>query len=210
MNEAQTLAAIRATGALISDGHFVYTSGAHGDTYFNKDAVFMHTELTAQLCEQIARHFVHQAVDIVIGPVAGGVIMGQWVAYNLSKLQDREVLAIYADKAKGSTDQAPRFIVKRGYDKAIAHKRVLIVDDVLNMGTSIRAMRDLVAQHDGKLVGAGCLINRYSHDAHSLQIPELYNLIKLKLHIYDAKACSLCKKGVPINTDYGKAKAATS
>lgn len=203
---ADWLEQVMAVGALITDGHFVYTSGKHGDTYFNKDAVFMHTELTSALCEQIAKHYAGQQIDVVIGPVAGGVVMSQWVADHLSRLDKRPIMALYADKTKTSDDGAPRFIIKRGYDKQVSGRCVLIVDDVLNQGSSVRALHTAVEDCGGKVVGVGCLLNRYSHTNKTLHVPELHSVIKLNLHIMNATACELCQKGVPLNTDFGKNK----
>ncbi len=203
---ADWLEQVMAVGALTVDGHFVYTSGKHGDTYFNKDAVFMHTKLASALCEQIAKHYVGQQIDVVIGPVAGGIIMSQWVTDHLSRLDKRAIMALYADKARVSDDDEPKFIIKRGYDGQISGRRVLIVDDVLNQGSSIRALCTAVEDSGGKVVGAGCLLNRYSHTNKTLNVPELYSVIKLNLHIMDATACELCKKGVPLDTDFGKNK----
>lgn len=195
-----------AVGALMRGRHFVYTSGKHGDTYFNKDAIFMHTELTFKMCDEIAKHFAGSYIDVVIGPVAGGAVMSQWVAYHLSQREGREILALYADKAKAYSDRAPQFIIKRGYDKQVSGKRVLIVDDVLNQGSSIRALVQVVQACGGTVIGVGCLLNRYSHTAKTLGVPQLYSVIKLDLHIMSATACKLCKEGTPINTDFGKAK----
>jgi len=201
------MARIEQSGALMCDGHYVYTSGTHGDTYFNKDALFAHVELTAALCQDIAQQFASNKPEVVIGPVAGGVIMSQWVAHFLNQeTSDGEVMVIYADKKRSSTDMEPQFIIKRGYDKLIRGKRVLLVDDVLNKGTSLRALRDAVLQNGGEIVGAGCIINRYAHTARTLRLPKLYAIAKLELQIFDAKACELCKSGQPINTDFGKDK----
>ena len=195
----ETLARV---GAIIVNSHIVYTSGKHGDSYVNKDAVYPHTDITSQLCEQIAQHFAKSNVDVVIAPAIGGVILSQWTAHHLSRICGKEVQSVYAEKAMDSDE----FIIKRGYDKIIAGKRTLVLEDVLNTGGSVQKVIVSARALGADLVGVGALCNRGDLSAQKLDVPELFALVKVSLGAWDPEDCPLCQKHVPINTEVGKGR----
>lgn len=189
--------------AIIENAHVVYTSGRHGSVYVNKDAIYTHTEDVSALCEMIAEHFVDAAPDIVIAPAVGGVILSQWTAHHLSRLAGREVLSVYAEKNEGG------FVIKRGYDKLLANKNVLIVEDNLTTGGSVKKVAAEVRRHGGIVLGVGALCNRGGVTPVMVDAPELFALLNLDLIEWSADECPLCKVGTPINADIGKGKAMT-
>ena len=113
--------------AVLTDGHFVYTSGKHGSAYVNKDAIYPHTSDTAQLCSYLVDHFTGHDIHVVVGPEKGGIILSQWTANGLTMATDREVFGGLCEK------DDDRFIIKRGYEKLLG-KNILIVEDILTTG----------------------------------------------------------------------------
>lgn len=214
MTEQEVLELLEKVGAVITDSHIVYTSGKHGTAYVNKDAVYPHTWETSLLCQAIADHFANDNVEVVIAPAVGGVILSQWVAYHLCRpsppkfVRDlypagRKVLGVYAEKA----DSGETFIIKRGYDKLVAGKRVLVVEDVLTTGGSARKVVEAVRAIGGNVIGLGVLCNRGGITPQDVaDVPKLFALINVKLDAYDEVDCPLCAKGIPINTDVGKGR----
>jgi orotate phosphoribosyltransferase len=128
MNRADVLTILQAHGALIVDSHIVYTSGKHGSAYVNKDAIYPYTESVSRLCEAIADHFRGSAIDVVAAPAIGGVILSQWVAHHL-QARRCDAIAVYAEKSADGT-----FEFRRGYDRLLAGRRVLVVEDILTTG----------------------------------------------------------------------------
>ncbi len=191
--------------ALITDSHLVYTSGRHGSSYVNKDALYPHTRATSMVCAQIASHFALADVAVVAGPTIGGVIMAQWVAYHLEQQTGRTVLAVYAEE-EGSGAERQR-VFRRGYAAGLPGQRVLVVEDVLTTGGSARQVITAVAAQGGQVVGLGALCNRGGLSAEALGVPDLFALIAVPLESWDAAECPLCKAGVPINTRVGKGAA---
>lgn len=184
--------------AVITDSHLVYTSGKHGSTYFNKDAIYPHTEVTSQLCEEIAKHFSNKGIEVVIAPAVGGIILSQWVAYHLTKITGREVLGVYAEK------EGDGFVIKRGYDKLSSGKKTLIVEDILTTGGSVKKVIDAARAIGANVMGLGVLCNRGGIKAEDVSHPpELFALINVNFDAWDEKDCPLCAKNVPINTDVG-------
>lgn len=198
--EQEVLQILGEVGAVITNSHIVYTSWLHGSAYVNKDTVYPHTAKISRICRAIAEQFVGNDVEVVIGPAVGGCILSNRVAEHLSDLTGREVFGIYADKNGDS------FVIKRGYDKFVTGKRVLVVEDVLTTGGSVKKVIEAVRAIGGNVVGLGALCNRGGVTCEQLVVPRLRALVKVKLDAWDEAECPLCAQGVPINTDVGKGR----
>lgn len=196
----KTLNILEQVGAIITNSHIVYTSGRHGSSYINKDALYPHTAETSQVCSFIAAQFADDMIDVVAGPTVGGVILSQWVAHHLHKQAGRSVVAVYAEQ-QGDTHQR---VFRRGYDALLAGRRVLVVEDVLTTGGSARGVVEAVRACGGEVAGVGALCNRGAVDANTLGVPRFVALVSLSLESWDASECPLCQQGVPINTRVGK------
>ena len=190
--------------AVITDSHVVYTSGKHGSTYVNKDAIYPHTAEISRLCGLIAMEFARENVEIVIAPAVGGCILSNRVAEHLTMWSKEwgtnEVLGIYADK------EGDGFVIKRDYDKLIPGKRVLVVEDVLTTGGSAKKVVRAVRMIGGIVIGLGALCNRGGITATGIVVPRFKALVDVKLDAWDEADCPLCREGVPINTDVGKGR----
>ena len=203
MERWEVFEALGRVGALITNSHVVYTSGKHGSAYVNKDALYPHTGLTSEACRAIAEMFAHYVIDAVVAPAVGGVILSQWIAYHLTDLTGREVLAVYAEKDDEEDDG---FIIKRGYDKLITGKEVLAIEDILTTGGSLKKVIRAARTLDANIIGAGALCNRGGVTAEDLDVNELFSLVEADLEAWDEPVCPLCAAGVPINTDVGKGR----
>lgn len=200
---------LKKIGAVITDSHFVYTSGKHGSVYINKDALYPHTAKTAQVGKMMAQKFSHKAVDVVAAPAVGGTILSQWTAYYLSKLKGKEVYSVYTEKDKGTTASAAEseHIFRRGYDQYIKGKKVLVVEDLTTTGGSVKKVVDAVKANGGKVIGVCVMVNRDPINVTSKTIgAPLTVLGVLKADAFDEADCPLCKTNVPINTAVGHGK----
>lgn len=199
--QERALSILRSVHAVVT-GHFVLTSLLHAKIYINKDAVYMHPMKISLLCRYIAKQFVDDGIEVVIAPATGGVILSQWVAYHLLKMTRRDILAVYAEK-----DEAAGFVIKRGYDKAIKGKKVLVVEDVLTTGGSVKKVVELVRANGGIVVGLGALCNRGGvTSADVANPPKFFALIDINVETWPEEKCPLCATSVSINTDLGKGK----
>lgn len=93
-----TVQILKECGAIITEGHFVYNSGNHGDAYVNKDALYLCPEQVSMLCRLIAERYTGSDIDVVVGPEKGGIILSQWTAYHLGRMEGRSVPAVFAEK----------------------------------------------------------------------------------------------------------------
>ena len=96
--------------------------------------------------------------------------------------------------------------LRRGYDKLVGGKRVLVVEDVLNTGGSIKDTIAAVRRAGGDVVLAAALVNRGGVTAAGVDAPALVALLDVALEAWDADTCPLCREGVPVNTDVGKGR----
>jgi orotate phosphoribosyltransferase len=181
-------------GAVVRDSHVVYTSGKHGSAYVNKDAVYPHTDRVAELCVLLADLGRPYRPEVVCGPALGGIILSQWTAHHLG------VLAVYAEKADGG------LALRRGYDALVRGRRVLVVEDVLTTGGSLRDAVRAVQAAGGEVVAAVALVNRGGVTAADVGAPVLHALLEVQLDAWDAAACPRCRDGVPIDTAVGKGR----
>lgn len=180
MTEALTI--FEKSGAVLK-GHFLLTSGLHSPVYWEKFRVLQFPHYTVQLCQQIADHFRSQNIEVVAGPTTGGIILAFEVARQLG------VRGIFAEKEgeertfRRSTTIHPE-------------ERVLIVDDILTTGGSIRQVISAVARCQGRLVGISVLVDR-AERAMDFGVP-LFSCLRSETITYPPEKCPLCVAGIPL------------
>ena len=78
---------LKKVGAILTNDHFVFTSGKHGSVYINKDFLYPHTKETSLVGKMFAEKFKNRNIDVVAAPAVGGTVLSTWTAYYLSKLK---------------------------------------------------------------------------------------------------------------------------
>lgn len=189
-------------GAFISDTHVVYTSGQHGSTYFNKDALYVNPLLTREICKIMAEDFQNQDVETVVGPALGGIILSHDTAAALSEMTGNVVKSVYAEK-----DGNGGFVFTRGYDQFVNGKKVLVVEDVLTTGGSVRKVIELCKVTGADVVGLSVLCNRGNVTPEQVGNVPLKALLDIQWDTWEKEKCPLCKSGVEINIKVGKGAA---
>jgi orotate phosphoribosyltransferase len=172
---------LRETGALL-DGHFHLSSGLHSDRYFQCARLLQHPRRSEDACRELAGR-LDVAVDVVVGPALGGVI----VAHEVGRALD--VRALFVERKDGV------MALSRGFEIA-AGARVLVVDDVLTTGLSAREAADCVRTHGGEVVAFAVLVDR-SGGGVDLGAP-CHALEVLTATTYEPAACPMCQAGTPV------------
>ncbi len=170
------------SGALLK-GHFQLTSGLHSPVYWEKFRVLQYPSYTEQLCRMIADHFRSQKVQVVAGPTTGGIILAFEVARQLG------VRGIFAEK------EGEERSFRRGFT-VNPDERVLIVDDILTTGSSIREVIAAVKKLRGNIIGIGVLVDR-SEQATDFGFP-LFSCHRSATVAYRPEECPLCAAKVPL------------
>ncbi|MCS7300358.1 MAG: orotate phosphoribosyltransferase [Fimbriimonadales bacterium] len=165
-------------------GHFLLTSGRHSAIYFEKFRLLEQPRLLEIAVRgMLAGLGDLSAVEAVVGPTLGGVIVAYEAARQLS------VRALYAEReGDGRAFRRESLLPPQ--------TRVLVVDDVLTTGTSIREVLTLLQQHEAQVVGIGVLIDR-SETLPDFGAP-LASALRLPAASYDPAECPLCQQGAPL------------
>lgn len=185
MESDALLSVLRDAGAL-KEGHFLLASGRHSGQYVEKFDLLRKPAATVLACESIARHFADRGVDVVAGPTTGGVILAFETARQMG------VDAAYAERA---SDGSSRREFRRG-TTFVPGARVLVVDDILTTGGSVRETLSALAAQPVEVVGVSVLVDR-SGGSVEFGVP-LYPLVRLAIETWEAGECPLCAGGVPL------------
>ena len=174
---------LREAGAIL-EGHFQLASGRHSGVYVEKFRLLERPPQTDALCAMIAAWAKDLRPQLSAGPTTGGLLVSYEVARHLG------LRSIFAEKVEGGGRA-----FERGFTIAPG-ERVLVVDDVLTTGGSIRDVIDAVRAPGGEPVGVGVVIDR-SGGKVDFGLP-LFACLKLDLPTYEPGACPLCEQGLPL------------
>lgn len=193
---------LKKVGALITDDHFVGTSGRHIKDYINKDFLYVYPKEASKVGKLFAERYKNRQIDVVAAPALGGIVLSQWTAYYLSKFKKKEILGVYTEK---TTDGNQLFT--RGYDKFIKGKNVLVIEDLTTTGGSIKKVIKAVKSAGGKVVEACVMVNRDPQRVTSDTIGTSFSALGIfSTPSYEEKECPMCKQKIKINTQVGHGK----
>jgi orotate phosphoribosyltransferase len=148
MTVDEVLEIFRSAGAILH-GHFILTSGLRSPVFLQKARVFMHADKTERLCKALAeliREKVPGKIDYVVGPAIGGLIPAYETSRHLG------VPAIWVER-EGGEFRLRRFEIEKG-------ARVVIVEDIVTTGLSIRETIECLTKLGADVVAAACIIDR--------------------------------------------------
>jgi orotate phosphoribosyltransferase len=184
MSTDNLLEVLRRIGAL-KDGHFLLSSGRHSDRYVEKFDLLRRPGATAAICTGIVDRFRGERIDVVIGPTTGGILL----AFEVGRQLDVE--AAFAERRDGGEGREFR----RGTVFSPG-ARVLVVDDILTTGGSVRETLRALADHPVEVVAVALLVDR-SGGRVSFDVPHVA-LATLDVRTWDAASCPLCREGQPL------------
>lgn len=172
----------RAAGA-VKEGHFLLASGLHSPVYWEKFRILQHPSSTVKLCGLIAQRFRRQVIDLVAGPATGGIILAFETARQLG------VRSLFAEKVGAAR------VFRRDF-QILAGEQVLIVDDILTTGSSIRETMNAVDERGGMVIGVGVLVDRGEKNT-DFGVP-LFSCLRAAAPAYPAQECPLCAARIPL------------
>lgn len=153
LSEADVIATFREADAIL-EGHFILTSGLRSPVFLQKARVFMHPDKTERLCRGLAAK-VRAAglgpIDFVVSPAVGGIVPGYETARQLG------IRAMWVEREDG-VFRLRRFELPEG-------ARVLVVEDIVTTGLSIRETVEALRNLGAEVVAAACLIDRSAGEA---------------------------------------------
>lgn len=183
MTEDQVKELFLKTNAIM-EGHFLLTSGLHSPMYVEKFNVLQHPKYTEQLCQALAEKFANQNIETVVGPVTGGILLAHEVGKALG------TRAIFTERENG------KMTFRRGF-KLAPGERVLIVEDIVTTGGSVKEVIDVVLESGAIPVGVGLLVDRSGGKIDFGTVP-YQALLHLDVTTYAPETCPLCQNNVPM------------
>ncbi len=167
------------SGALM-EGHFLLTSGRHSNQYMQCAQVLQYPSYTEQLARHIADKFESDGIELVVGPAMGGIIVSYEVARQLG------VPGIFAERKDGQMEIRRGFTIKPG-------QKVLVVEDVVTTGGSVREVIDAVKEAGGEVAGVAVLVDR-SNGSVTFGVKQ-EAVLSMDIQSWDPAQCPLCQDG---------------
>lgn len=182
MKQEDILELMTELGALLR-GHFLLSSGRHSNTYFQCARLLQYPELARELGAAIASRFAGETYDVVASPALGGILIGHEVARALGRR------FVFTERQDGVMQLRRGFSLEKG-------DKVLVIEDVVTRGTSVREVCRAVEQAGGVVIGLGAIVDRTDKPA---DLPQpLQALARVEVETWDVAGCPLCRQGVPL------------
>ena len=173
MTDDEILAEFRAADALL-EGHFILSSGLRSPRYLQCARVLMDPARAERLARALAAKLppeVRDAIEVVVSPAMGGVIIGHEMGRALGRP------AMFLERPQGV------FELRRGF-RLDPGAKVLMVEDVVTTGLSSREAIESVIETGAEVVAEAALVDRSSGKA-DLGVP-FYPLIRIDVPTYEA------------------------
>jgi len=189
MEATEVLALFRSSRALL-EGHFQLSSGRHSNQYFQCALLLAEPRHAETLARAVAARLKSKpslapelVPELVIGPALGAVVWAQEVARVLG------LRAFFSEREGGA------MALRRGFELKPGEK-VLVVEDVLTTGGSVREVIALVERLGGVVVGVASIVNR-SGVANPFEAQRLpfTALAEVEAVSWLPAECPLCRSG---------------
>lgn len=180
LSEERVVEILKEAGVLL-EGHFLLTSGRHSNRYLQCAKIFRNTKYSEELCAALGEKYADAGVQVVIGPAMGAVQM----AYEVSR-------ALHCENFFTERDENGKMTLRRGFVVEPGQK-VLIVEDVVTTGGSVKEVIELVRKAGGDIVGVGSIVDRTGGKIDfSVPFKAVYSA---DVTSWEAADCPLCKAG---------------
>jgi orotate phosphoribosyltransferase len=185
---------LKRTGAYHANDHVLLPSGQHTSEYIEKTLVTTEPSFTEGLGAVIAKHFAQWPVDVVLSTGPGALILSHCVA----RAHPSRPIVLYG--TKGMAGGKRRVTLPAEFQRPLREgTRVLLIEDLVSTGTTLKLLIDLVEQLGAEIVGIGCLWRRTSVN---LDGKPVFSLVNRDFPTYNPSDCPLCKKGMPLNEEF--------
>lgn len=192
MTQERALELFSKAGVLL-EGHFRLTSGRHSNRYLQCAKIFRRPDYSEELCAALAEKYRDSGVEIVIGPAMGAVQM----AYEVSR-------ALGCENFFTERGDDGKMCLRRGFEVHPGQK-VLVVEDVVTTGGSVREVIDIVRAAGGEVVGVGSIVDRTGGKI-DFGVP-FKAVVSLEVESWEPEECPLCRAGAPAPVKPGSRKA---
>ena len=185
---------------LMLNGHFDFGNGYHGPVYLNPHQLFRYPSTIwrfAQDLLDVLPSSLVETTEVVTGPVTGGALLAHTVA---GLLDSRRAIARPPTLfAPFTLDAGCGLALTRFYERQVAGKNALVVDDVRNTGQTQARCVDLVRRAGGHVLATAEIYDRMEAMVDA-GVPNVALAEYKAPDNYPADACPLCRAGMPVST----------
>lgn len=165
---------------VLLNGHFRLTSGLHAAQYMQCAQLLQYPEYTEVLLKQLAEYFADEKITVVTGPATGAIILAYEAAKHL------KARSLFTEREDG------KMTYRRGFTLS-PEDRVLVVEDVVTTGGSVREVIEATQATGATVVGVGVLVDR-SGGKVDFGVP-LKALLTVDIKTYKPEECPMCAEG---------------
>ncbi len=169
---------------ILQEGHFLLSSGLHSRHYLQVALLLQDPVETAAICAELAERFRHLNVEAVVGPAIGAIVPAYEVARALW------ARSLWTERVVGQMTLRRSFALRPG-------ERVLVVEDVITTGGSVREVVRAVEAAGGVVVGIGALVDRTSA-SEAWDVP-FSAVLTIRAEAFPPSVCPLCRRGVRLD-----------
>ena len=188
MNKAELLSLFQKCHAY-QEGHFRLAGGRHTNRYVQCAHLTEHAADTQTVCSELIKACGDTKAEVVVSPAIGGMIFG----FEVSRLLGLRY--VYTERRDGAMILHRGFDIKKGTP-------VLVVEDVVTTGGSVREVMEIVRALGGNVVKVASLVDR-SGGKVDFGVP-FVSLVSYEVETWDEKGCPLCAQGTPVTKPVGR------
>jgi orotate phosphoribosyltransferase len=178
MIDPTLLSGLRQNG-LLREGHFAFRSGRHSGGLLDRDLLLADPEVASHMGYALAKRFFTDHIDTVAAPSIWGAGLAQWVGYFL----EPKAKVVYATPVNGGIEVAEHLVDQ------IAGKRVLLIDNLVMTGETIRQFLETLDRLGATVLGVGALWNAADPSLEGRQVVGLLNSL---YEAFPADECPIC------------------
>ncbi len=187
---------------VVQPGHYVFSSGLHGDAHSN----FVSCNLTTKSREFLISECYQEIQTFPLDGrwhkvVLAGTGCGYWYAAMVAERLGAP--SIYIER-----DRMGHFVLRRDQERYLKGSIVLLLDDVLSTGTTAKRLAALIESYGVPLVGALFLLDRsITQQGNWIFTPHTATPVKAlfrePMQMWPREECPLCKAGTPFSVKFG-------
>ncbi len=174
---------------IIREGHWLLSGGNHSSLYIDKDKMFrskLFPMVISTMAYSCAKWVDLQKVNVITGPAVAGAVLAAPVFYEMRRVPHGGLLRfVYPEKMDG------KMVFRRGYDKFLRGKNVLIIEDIITTGKSVAKTASAIYDCGAFVEAVACVWNRTNWTNPYFPV---VSLIYERVESYSPENCPICRE----------------
>jgi orotate phosphoribosyltransferase len=178
-------------------GHFKLESGHHGNLWLDLDLLFLRPSQIQPFAGELAERLAWYNVAAVCGPLVGGALIAQMIAIELGMefYYTERFLPPQRDGLYSAAYRLPNSL-----RQVVSGKNIVIVDDVINAGSAVRATLAELRSCGARPVAVAALLvlGSSAPTFFAAQNIPMESMASLPSDLWTPAECPLCASQIPL------------